>query len=787
MSEQDHRALALMLLKGIEAYHCLQAARQTLCRDRLSWDGDGLFASLDSKGRGGITENDLGQWLQRQGQGYSRAQIGMIFKILDRSHQGRISKEDFLIACLPTAPQEAQFAKRSYSSSSTSISQWKDEASRAQCTVNFCNFIKVLYQEYSELDESIASLENSPTPLEEIFLFIDKDRKGYARIQDIRALCEEYIDTKDRDIPILCSVFSIPDVLSLDRLREIVRDRKYNLCPVREYKDKENREIRERTAKERGRERENHPQMRGQASQVSQHGQMGYNGQSGQKGQTLQSGRVNPPNSRLALHSKCGSSTQSRCATTARSHPSIHSEEDLEAGYEGRDRDNGRGFGSGLAARMGATSPRGLYNFKTEEDGGDENDDCRYELRREKSVRVREDRSPHPYVMLGRKNIPVSRETSKEREQSISRSYAQGPLSRRGTISINNSPGKPLSSRGKSFGKDSLSNISTHSKNSIDREQSDAHFSNTVEQYQISLSGAQATSHGGQNSSRSHACCPTLHPERFLGINNPGRSEQKHILDVKLNMELFEDKGLEYFKQCQAKDFKGPFAPSPGNYLNRTGTRAPKTLLNTCCDKSNGKINVGKSSAEATDNSSPAMQNIKNRLWTLSQLKREAGIEAAKTSAKLEVSIEKLIILMGARTRRAMTREEFYLYQKRVKVNADPTVSDALFHYIDRDRDGLISAADFSHHLPGPLLPPTQTPAAYEDLSSDFRRALSDYLSTLSRIVSNALILKKEIPIVYGSFKTLSKAEIKELVRCCAEGRFVSNDDVEYIAEIIRT
>jgi Ca2+-binding EF-hand superfamily protein len=276
---------------------------------------------------------------------------------------------------------------------------------------------------------------------------------------------------------------------------------------------------------------------------------------------------------------------------------------------------------------------------------------------------------------------------------------------------------------------------------------------------------------------------PNVDADKWLGINTPGRCEQKHVYDVKLNIELFQDPGTKYYKDCQRGGFLGKYAPCPQNYYNRIGLPGIQAEVE--------KEQQAAAYKKGINTNSPLVQDLRGKLLSVALIRREAVTYGKKASAALKLPIQKLhSILLGSSKGPNWEKDDFYIFQQKIGIFLDPIQSDGVFKLLDCDRDGAISTGDLAKSMnisASNHLSTSETQATrYDQLPDNFKENFGLFLISESKIYENLRAVKAGLSQLFGSLRTFSRLEIRAMLETCAEGKYLSPSDLDYVADNIQ-
>ena len=206
-----------MFVQAVACYKKIDKAKQLLMtKSKLYFDPVELFSNIvgdEDSGSEGITESRLWEFASQNLPTIRRNEVSYIFRVLEQNNRGFIALQDFLNAIYPEElriskqdplelserPSVSSKSNRSLIRETPKMTLEKYRASKsrnleAKSKIDFCLFLKSLYQQHVEMDLAIKEVQAIVLDSHGLFRLLDPDFKGFVTRQELREFIEAHYD-----------------------------------------------------------------------------------------------------------------------------------------------------------------------------------------------------------------------------------------------------------------------------------------------------------------------------------------------------------------------------------------------------------------------------------------------------------------------------------------------------------------------------------------------------------------------------------------------------------------
>ena len=269
--------------------------------------------------------------------------------------------------------------------------------------------------------------------------------------------------------------------------------------------------------------------------------------------------------------------------------------------------------------------------------------------------------------------------------------------------------------------------------------------------------------------------------EKFMGINTPGRTEERHVFDVKANVQLWPD-----VKTSKPRDpHEGLLARLEDIYGSRDSPKKGAVDLCSASTRASEK-------AHCSDNL--ARKAVLERIEAVLDTRRKASLVACTAFSKLRVKLRDLFeMIKPASSSQYIYRDEFFEFLKHLDLHPLEAAKDICFRMVDKDKDGFVSFGDFEklfqlHENNLREIPraraSTEGPLRYEDLEKDFREEFYSLLSLTMQLGERLRLFRLAVAEAFGSVRSMSKPEIKARIQSVfTASRIAQNEEVSFLVD----
>ena len=278
---------------------------------------------------------------------------------------------------------------------------------------------------------------------------------------------------------------------------------------------------------------------------------------------------------------------------------------------------------------------------------------------------------------------------------------------------------------------------------------------------------------------------------RYMGLCYPGRGEQKHIYDLKLNCKVYPDPVEDHIRFLQRKGDYIPKQKDQNYYadlgLIRLGKAAAKD-----------RKSVPKRKSEVTNYTD--CSHVENELCAsidrISRLRRDWKLFAADCNSRIDLSPSALLWqLLDEKSKHGLDLHEFVKLLRNIGIKAEPDQIDDAFRLIDTDKDKLIDDTDLRRLLGMKQLSPAEIrygPSQYADeqerpLGLDFYEPFSHLLKCLLCVGENLRSIRLALTQLEEDKlpSDMSISDLKRRLNKYSHRHYVYCDDIDYIAQHI--
>lgn len=217
MTTRESEKLAGMFIRSVTCYKKIDKAKQLLMtKSKLYFDPVELFSNIvgdEESISGGITENKLWEFASQNLPTIRRNEVSYIFRVFEQHNRGYIALQDFLNAIYPEElriskhdplelserPSASSKSNRSLIREVPRVTLEKYRASKSRnletkSKIDFCLFLKSLYQQHVEMDLAIKEVQAIVLDSQGLFRLLDPELKGFITRQELRDFIEAHHD-----------------------------------------------------------------------------------------------------------------------------------------------------------------------------------------------------------------------------------------------------------------------------------------------------------------------------------------------------------------------------------------------------------------------------------------------------------------------------------------------------------------------------------------------------------------------------------------------------------------
>lgn len=272
---------------------------------------------------------------------------------------------------------------------------------------------------------------------------------------------------------------------------------------------------------------------------------------------------------------------------------------------------------------------------------------------------------------------------------------------------------------------------------------------------------------------------------RFMGIVTPGRCEQKHIYDVKLNCKVFSDPYEDYIRFLETKHDYMP-SSRERNYYRQLGM----IRLGKAVEHQRAR-SVGRSREKHGPTS--VEEEICASIDRVSRLRRDWKLLAADSISRLDLNADQLLFkLLDDKGKLGIDHHEFCKILRRFRIEAEPEQVDSAFKLIDQTKDDVIDACDIKKLLSmkqlssneiryGPTKPLGGRNAGVP-LTEDFIVPFVHLLKCILCIGENIRSIRLGLTQLGLETRLMTQAELQRTLGDFSHQHHVYKDDLSFIA-----
>lgn len=271
---------------------------------------------------------------------------------------------------------------------------------------------------------------------------------------------------------------------------------------------------------------------------------------------------------------------------------------------------------------------------------------------------------------------------------------------------------------------------------------------------------------------------------KYLDISYPGRSEERHVYDLKLNSKVYPDPIDAYIRFLQSK--RGYNAkPREANFYKEMGL----IRLGNAAAKD-------RSSSISKESQAEVMSNVEHEICAsidrISRLRRDLRLFSSDCTSKTSVSPSSLLHqLLDDQSKTALDLHEFTKLLRRLNIKAEPQQIDDAFRLADLDKDDLIDENDLVNLLSIYQQTPSESKYGYKHSSDyhvgqDFWEPFVHVLKCLLCLGENLRTIRLALTQVGIHPSDATLTYLKKKLGVYSQRHHVYADDIDFIASKLK-